>query len=184
MPTPNNNPPSAAPISHPPHEFGDTNAPPFVAVDNPMTPFTKNCHAQLNVVVDHLPGNTEAKHRGVDDLLEQTSQVHNLLVCTLGSYCPRPVVGLPPEWCKSKPYRARAAKEPGRLLRDFGIRVADDVTMRAHDNNANTRFLVVPMRARGTESLSAPELAVLVTRDTMIGVSTVKAPEPVAAGRR
>ncbi|MFF9488203.1 nitrile hydratase subunit alpha [Streptomyces sp. NPDC014676] len=109
-------------------------------------------------------------------VLEQTPEVHNLVVCTLCSCYPRPVLGLPPDWYKSRPYRARAVREPRALLREFGTEVPQDVTIRVHDSNANMRYLVLPMRPAGTEGLSEEELAALVTRDTMIGVTTPRLP--------
>jgi nitrile hydratase alpha subunit len=120
---------------------------------------------------------------GIDDYdgtrliaLEQTPQVHNLVVCTLCSCYPRPVLGLPPDWYKSRPYRARAVREPRALLREFGTEVPDDVSIRVHDSNANMRYLVVPMRPAGTEDWSEDRLSTLVTRDSMIGVTVAKAP--------
>ncbi|MEU1369213.1 nitrile hydratase subunit alpha [Streptomyces sp. NPDC005803] len=109
-------------------------------------------------------------------VLEQTPEVHNLVVCTLCSCYPRPVLGLPPDWYKSRPYRARAVREPRALLKEFGTEVPEDVTIRVHDSNANMRYLVLPMRPAGTEDMSEEELAALVTRDTMIGVTTPKLP--------
>ncbi|MGW5496662.1 nitrile hydratase subunit alpha [Streptomyces olivaceoviridis] len=109
-------------------------------------------------------------------VLEQTPDVHNLVVCTLCSCYPRPVLGLPPDWYKSRPYRARAVREPRALLREFGTEVPDGVTIRVHDSNANMRYLVLPMRPAGTEGMSEEELASLVTRDTMIGVTTPRLP--------
>ncbi|MCI2423386.1 nitrile hydratase subunit alpha [Saccharopolyspora sp. K220] len=109
-------------------------------------------------------------------VLEQTGDTHNLVVCTLCSCYPRPVLGLPPDWYKSRPYRARAVREPRALLAEFGTRVPDDVTIRVHDSNANMRYLVLPMRPEGTESWSEEQLAELVTRDAMIGVTTARKP--------
>ncbi|WP_331728297.1 nitrile hydratase subunit alpha [Streptomyces sp. NBC_01176] len=109
-------------------------------------------------------------------VLEQTPDVHNLVVCTLCSCYPRPVLGLPPDWYKSRPYRARAVREPRALLAEFGTDVPQEVTIRVHDSNANMRYLVLPMRPAGTEDMSERELAALVTRDTMIGVTTPRLP--------
>ncbi|MET8564117.1 nitrile hydratase subunit alpha [Streptomyces flaveolus] len=109
-------------------------------------------------------------------VLEQTPEVHNLVVCTLCSCYPRPVLGLPPDWYKSRPYRARAVREPRALLKEFGTEVPEDVTIRVHDSNANMRYLVLPMRPAGTEGMTEQELAALVTRDTMIGVTTPRQP--------
>ncbi len=103
-------------------------------------------------------------------VLENTDRVHNLIVCTLCSCYPRPVLGLPPDWYKLKPYRARAVKEPRRLLAEFGTIIPDDVEVRVSDSTAMVRYLVLPQRPVGTESLSEEQLASLVTRDSMIGV--------------
>ena len=109
-------------------------------------------------------------------VIEQTPEVHNLVVCTLCSCYPRPVLGLPPDWYKSRPYRARAVRDPRGLLREFGTDVPPEVAIRVHDSNANMRYLIMPMRPAGSESMSEAELATLITRDTMIGVTTAKLP--------
>jgi nitrile hydratase alpha subunit len=109
-------------------------------------------------------------------VLEQTPQVHNLVVCTLCSCYPRPLLGLPPDWYKSRPYRSRAVREPRAVLAEFGTRVPEDVRIRVHDSTANMRYLVMPMRPAGTEGWSERQLAELVTRDSMIGVSTARTP--------
>ena len=106
-----------------------------------------------------------------------TLQVHNLIVCTLCSCYPRPVLGLPPDWYKSRVYRSRAVREPRALLAEFGTSVPDDVTVRVHDSTADMRYMVLPLRPAGSAHLSEEELAQLVTRDSMIGVITVPAPE-------
>ncbi|SRR5258708_6344592 len=106
-------------------------------------------------------------------VLENTAMVHNLIVCTLCSCYPRPVLGLPPDWYKSKPYRARAVREPRALLAEFGTVITDDVEIRVSDSTAMVRYLVLPRRPGGTEHLSEDQLAALVTRDAMIGVTTV-----------
>jgi nitrile hydratase alpha subunit len=103
-------------------------------------------------------------------VLENTETVHNLIVCTLCSCYPRPVLGLPPDWYKLKPYRARAVAEPLAVLAEFGTMIPDDVEVRVSDSTAAVRYLVLPMRPEGTELYSEAELAALVTRDTMIGV--------------
>ena len=109
-------------------------------------------------------------------VLENTDKVHNLVVCTLCSCYPRPVLGLPPDWYKLKPYRARAVSEPRAVLAEFGTIIADDVEVRVSDSTAMVRFLVLPRRPEGTEEMSESELAGLVTRDAMIGVVEVGAP--------
>jgi len=110
-------------------------------------------------------------------VVENTPEVHNLIVCTLCSCYPRPVLGLPPDWYKSRAYRSRAVREPRALLSEFGTVVANGVVVRVHDSNADMRYLVLPMRPAGTEGMSEPELAELVTRDSMIGVSLPAQPQ-------
>mgnify|MGYP003382020111 CR=1 FL=1 len=107
-------------------------------------------------------------------VLENTDRVHNLIVCTLCSCYPRPVLGLPPDWYKSKPYRARAVKEPRAVLEEFGTHIPGDVEICVSDSTAMVRYLVLPQRPAGTEDLSEEQLAALVTRDAMIGVVRVE----------
>jgi thiocyanate hydrolase subunit gamma len=107
-------------------------------------------------------------------VLENTDRVHNLVVCTLCSCYPRPVLGLPPDWYKLKPYRARAVTEPRAVLAEFGTIIADDVEIRVSDSTAQVRFLVLPKRPKGSESFNEEQLAALVTRDSMIGVIPVE----------
>ena len=109
-------------------------------------------------------------------VLEQTPDTHNLVVCTLCSCYPRALLGLPPDWYKSRPYRSRAVREPRAVLAEFGTAVADDVRIRVHDSNANMRYLVMPMRPAGTDGWTQEQLAALVTRDSMIGVSRALTP--------
>jgi nitrile hydratase len=106
-------------------------------------------------------------------VLENTPTVHNLIVCTLCSCYPRPVLGLPPDWYKAKPYRARAVREPRAVLAEFGTRIPDHVEIRVSDSTAMVRYLVLPERPTGTEAFTEEQLASLVTRDAMIGVTTV-----------
>ena len=106
-------------------------------------------------------------------VLENTDTVHNLIVCTLCSCYPRPVLGLPPDWYKLKPYRARAVSEPRKVLAEFGTIIPDDVEIRVSDSTAMVRFLVLPLRPEGTEDYGEEQLADLVTRDAMIGVAPV-----------
>jgi nitrile hydratase len=108
--------------------------------------------------------------------VENTPTVHNLVVCTLCSCYPWPVLGLPPVWYKSSAYRSRAVIDPRGVLRDFGLPLADDVSVRVWDSTAEIRYLVLPERPAGTETMSAEQLAGLVTRDAMIGVAKVVAP--------
>jgi len=104
-------------------------------------------------------------------VVEDTSEVHNVLVCTLCSCYPRMLLGLPPDWYKSREYRSSVVREPRTVLREFGTELPDDVTLRVHDSTAELRYLVLPMRPAGTEGMSETELATLVTRDCMIGVT-------------
>jgi len=106
-------------------------------------------------------------------VLENTDTVHNLIVCTLCSCYPRPVLGLPPDWYKQKPYRARAVSEPRAVLAEFGTIIPDDVEIRVSDSTAAVRFLVLPLRPGETDDFSEQQLAELVTRDAMIGVAPV-----------
>jgi nitrile hydratase len=115
-------------------------------------------------------------------VLENTPAVHNMVVCTLCSCYPWPVLGLPPVWYKSSPYRSRAVIDPRGVLREFGLDLPDDVEVRVWDSTSEVRYLVLPERPVGTEELSEEELADLVTRDAMVGVARVPAPAP-GAGR-
>ena len=110
-------------------------------------------------------------------VLENTPKVHNMVVCTLCSCYPWPVLGLPPVWYKSAPYRSRAVIDPRGVLREFGVSLGDDVEVRVWDSTAELRYLVLPERPSGTEKLTEQELATLVTRDSMIGVAKVKWPQ-------
>jgi nitrile hydratase len=113
-------------------------------------------------------------------VLENTPRVHNMVVCTLCSCYPRTVLGLPPDWYKSREYRARAVREPRAVLAEFGTVLPEDVEVRVHDSTAVLRYLILPLRPAGTEGLTEDELAALVTRDSMIGVAVVKPPAGVA----
>jgi nitrile hydratase subunit alpha len=109
-------------------------------------------------------------------VLENTPKVHNMVVCTLCSCYPWPVLGLPPVWYKAAPYRSRAVIDPRGVLKEFGLHVSDDVEVRVWDSTAELRYLVLPERPAGTEQLGEEELAELVTRDSMIGTGKVQAP--------
>ncbi len=109
-------------------------------------------------------------------VVENTPTVHNLVVCTLCSCYPWPVLGLPPVWYKSSAYRSRAVIDPRGVLQDFGLTVPDEVSVRVWDSTAEIRYLVLPERPAGTEGMSAEALEELVTRDTMIGTAKVAAP--------
>lgn len=109
-------------------------------------------------------------------ILENTPQVHNVVVCTLCSCYPRALLGRPPSWYKSAAYRARLVREPRAVLLEFGTVIPDDVEVRVHDSNAELRYLVLPMRPAATDGLSEEQLAKLITRDSMIGVSLTEEP--------
>ena len=109
-------------------------------------------------------------------VVENAPRVHNLIVCTLCSCYPWPVLGLPPVWYKSAPYRSRSVIDPRGVLREFGVELDEDVEVRVWDSTAEVRYLVLPERPAGSEKLSENELARLVTRNSMIGVGKVKLP--------
>jgi len=106
-------------------------------------------------------------------VIENTPDVHNMVVCTLCSCYPWPLLGLPPAWFKSMAYRARAVSEPRAVLADFGVTLPADTSVRVWDSTAEVRYLVMPMRPAGTDALTEAELAALVTRDGMIGTALV-----------
>ncbi|MBN4053750.1 nitrile hydratase subunit alpha [Haliea sp. AH-315-K21] len=108
--------------------------------------------------------------------VENTPEIHNIVVCTLCSCYPWPVLGLPPAWYKSFAYRSKVVIEPRKVLAEFGTTLADDVEVRVWDSSAEIRYLVIPERPEGTENLSESELAAIVERDSMIGVTKVSAP--------
>jgi nitrile hydratase subunit alpha len=108
-------------------------------------------------------------------VVENTPKVHNLIVCTLCSCYPWPVLGLPPVWYKSAPYRSRAVIDPRGVLREVGVELAEDVEVRVWDSTAELRYLVLPERSVGSEKMNEEELATLVTRDAMVGVAKVVA---------
>ncbi|MFL6572557.1 MAG: nitrile hydratase subunit alpha [Burkholderiales bacterium] len=108
-------------------------------------------------------------------VVENIPEVHNAIVCTLCSCYPRMLLGIPPEWYKSRNYRSRMVREPRAVLAEFGLEIAEQVAIRVHDSTADMRYLVLPMRPPGTEGWSEERLASLVTRDCMIGVAVPKA---------
>ncbi len=108
--------------------------------------------------------------------VENTPKVHNVIVCTLCSCYPRGLLGLPPDWYKSREYRSRTVREPRAVLAEFGTVVGDDVEVRVHDSTADLRYLVLPMQPKGSEGMDAAALEALVTRDCMIGVSLPRSP--------
>jgi nitrile hydratase subunit alpha len=123
-------------------------------------------------------GGSQGEHMVV---VENTPTVHNLVVCTLCSCYPWPVLGLPPTWYKSAPYRSRAVIDPRGVLREFGVTLTDDVQVRVWDSTAEIRYLVLPERPSGTEGMTEEQLAALVTRDAMVGVAKVSGPRGAAA---
>jgi nitrile hydratase len=127
-------------------------------------------------------GNAACKALGIDDgiyklvVVENTDDVHNVIVCTLCSCYPRWLLGLPPDWYKSRNYRSRVINEPREVLREFGTEIAGDAVVRVHDSTADMRYLVLPKRPSGTDGWSEEKLAALVTRDSMIGVTFATTP--------
>jgi nitrile hydratase alpha subunit len=113
--------------------------------------------------------------------VENTERVHHMVVCTLCSCYPRALLGPPPDWYKSAPYRSRAVSDPRGVLDEFGVALDDDVELRVLDSTADMRYLVIPRRPPGTEDLSEDELAALVTRDAMIGVAQPAAPAAIGS---
>ena len=111
--------------------------------------------------------------------VENTEDVHHMVVCTLCSCYPRALLGPPPAWYKSLPYRSRAVSDPRGVLDEFGLELGDDVELRVLDSTADIRYLVMPRRPAGTEGMSEDELAALITRDSMIGVAQPAAPAPI-----
>uniref|UniRef100_UPI0022EC9ACF Nitrile hydratase n=1 Tax=Aeribacillus pallidus TaxID=33936 RepID=UPI0022EC9ACF len=110
-------------------------------------------------------------------VVENTDTVHNVVVCTLCSCYPWPLLGLPPSWYKEPAYRARVVKEPRQVLKEFGLDLPDSVEIRVWDSSSEIRFMVLPQRPEGTEGMTEEELAKLVTRDSMIGVAKIEPPK-------
>jgi nitrile hydratase len=132
-------------------------------------------HFKERLLRDGSAAIAELGIEGVHDeglvVVENTPTVHNLVVCTLCSCYPWPMLGLPPVWYKSDAYRARAVRDPRGVLRDFGIELAADIAIRVWDSTAELRYLVLPERPAGTDGMDAAALAALVTRDSMIGTA-------------
>ena len=147
-------------------------------------------------IVAHAWADPEFKHRLLEDAsaavnslvgydpvaahliaVENTPKTHNIVVCTLCSCYPWSVLGLPPVWYKSFPYRSRTVIDPKGVLSDFGVKLPDETEIRIWDSTAETRFLVLPMRPAGTEGWSEEQLAALVTRDSMVGTGLAQTPE-------
>ena len=120
-------------------------------------------------------GGMQGEHMVV---VENTAAIHNLVVCTLCSCYPWPLLGLPPVWYKSAPYRSRAVIDPRGVLHEFGLELSENVEMRVWDSTAEIRYMVLPEKPSGREGMSEEALAALVTRDAMIGVKKVSAPKP------
>ena len=110
-------------------------------------------------------------------VLQNTPQVHNVIVCTLCSCYPRPLLGIPPDWYKSRSYRSRMVREPRAVLKEFGLEMKDGIQIRVHDSTADMRYMVLPMRPAGTDGWNEEKLASLVNRDSMIGVALPMGPE-------
>jgi len=106
-------------------------------------------------------------------VVENTPEVHNVIVCTLCSCYPRMLLGLPPDWYKSREYRSRVVHEPRRVLEEFGTRLPEQVALRVHDSTADMRYLVLPMQPAGTDAMDEAALSALVTRDAMIGTAVI-----------
>ena len=109
-------------------------------------------------------------------VVESTPEVHNAIVCTLCSCYPRMLLGIPPEWYKSRNYRSRMVREPRAVLAEFGLQIPESVAIRVHDSTADMRYMVLPMRPAGTDGWTEERLASLVNRDSMIGVAVPKGP--------
>jgi nitrile hydratase len=135
-----------------------------------------DAHTAINELGFHLPDTTPQLA-----VVENTDTVHHLVVCTLCSCYPRMLLGRPPDWYKSLSYRSRAVLEPRAVMREFGLEIGEEVEVRILDSTADLRYLVLPKRPEGTENMSEPELAGLVTRNSMIGVTTPRTPEAAAA---
>lgn len=110
-------------------------------------------------------------------VVENTPRAHNAIVCTLCSCYPRVLLGIPPEWYKSRPYRSRMVREPRKVLAEFGLKLAPETSIRVHDSNADMRYMVLPMRPAGTAGWDETRLASTVTRDCLIGVALPKIPK-------
>ncbi len=127
--------------------------------------------------------NSAAQELGLDAghipirAVENTTKIHNVIVCTLCSCYPRLLIGVPPDWYKSRAYRARTVREPRVVLAEFGTEIQNGVEVRVHDSTADLRYFVLPMRPPGSEGLSEDALARLVTRDSLIGVSFARSPD-------
>ena len=134
-------------------------------------------------------GKAAAKELGMDPehpaefvVVENTPEVHNLIVCTLCSCYPRAILGRPPDWYKSFAYRSRAVREPRAVMREFGFEPPEGVEVLVHDSTADVRYMVLPMQPPGTEGMDEEELAGLVTRDSLVGVNIPRSPSRTSPG--
>jgi len=161
-------------IDHYEHKVGPRNGARVVARAWLDPAFKQRLLADASSAVAELGYVSQGREHLV--VLENTPERHNLVVCTLCSCYPWPVLGLPPTWYKSAPYRARAVKDPRGVLAEFGVTLPASTEIRVFDSTAEVRYLVIPRRPAGTEGLGEAELAALVTRDSMIGTGLAKAP--------
>jgi nitrile hydratase len=151
------------------HKIGPRNGARVVARAWSDSAYKQRLLADADSAIGELGyGGMQGEHMVV---VENTPRVHNLVVCTLCSCYPWPVLGLPPVWYKSAPYRARAVIDPRGLLEDLGYQVSPDIEVRVWDSTAEIRYLVLPERPAGTDGMSEDQLAELVTRDAMVGVA-------------
>jgi nitrile hydratase subunit alpha len=158
-------------IEHYEHDIGPMNGAKVVARAWVDPDYRRRLLADGTAAINELGfGGPEGDHMVV---VENTPEVHNLVVCTLCSCYPWPVLGLPPNWYKSPPYRSRAVREPRALLAELGTVIPDDVEIRVWDSSAEVRYLVLPQRPPGTEDAGEADLAAMVTRDSMIGVAVL-----------
>ena len=155
------------------HKVGPRNGARVVARAWSDAAYKRRLLANADAAISELGyGGMQGEHMVV---VENTATIHNIVVCTLCSCYPWPVLGLPPVWYKSAPYRSRSVIDPRGVLREFGVDLRDDVEVRVWDSTAELRYLVLPERPANTETLTEAELAALVTRDSMVGVAKVSA---------
>ena len=153
------------------HKIGPRNGARVVARAWSDTTYKQRLLSNADAAIAEMGyGGMQGEHMVV---VENTAKVHNLVVCTLCSCYPWPVLGLPPVWYKSAPYRSRAVIDPRGVLREFGVELSEEVEVRVWDSTAELRYLVLPERPAGTEGLTEEELAALVTRDAMVGAAKV-----------
>ena len=153
------------------HKIGPRNGARVVARAWSDTTYKQRLLSNADAAIAEMGyGGMQGEHMVV---VENTAKVHNLVVCTLCSCYPWPVLGLPPVWYKSAPYRSRAVIDPRGVLREFGVELSEEVEVRVWDSTAELRYLVLPERPAGTEGLGEEELAALVTRDAMVGAAKV-----------